>query len=93
LPEVSDVDAWCSDRLNTAAIDAEPWESLRHSFSHYDLDITPIVVRVDAASSRVADDADATWHQLDAVPPGGIAAPVTKLINSLRDTAGIRNDG
>lgn len=93
LPEVSNVDAWCAARLNTAAIDAEPWDSLRHSFSHYDLDITPIVVRVDAASSRVADDADSTWHQLDAAPPGGIAAPVTKLINSLRITSGIRNDG
>lgn len=93
LPEASDVDAWCAERLNTAAIETEPWDSLRHSFSHYDLDITPIVVRVDATSSRVADDADSTWHQLDAVPPGGIAAPVTKLINSLRNTPGIRNDG
>ena len=93
LPEVSDVDAWCSERLKTAAIDAEPWDSMRHSFSHYDLDITPIVVRIDAASSRVADDADSTWHRLDAAPPGGIAAPVTKLINSLRNTSGIRNDG
>ena len=93
LPEVSDVDAWCSERLKMAAIDAEPWDSMRHSFSHYDLDITPIVVRIDAASSRVADDADSTWHRLDAAPPGGIAAPVTKLINSLRNTSGIRNDG
>jgi len=93
LPEASDVDAWCSERLNTPAIDAQPWDSLRHSFSHYDLDITPIVVRVDATSSRVADDADATWHQLDAAPPGGIAAPVARLINSLRTTSGIRNDG
>ncbi len=93
LPEVSDVDDWCSERLNTATVDAEAWDSLRHSFSHYDLDITPIVVRVDAASSRVADDADSTWHRLDGAPPGGIAAPVTKLINTLRNTSGINNDG
>lgn len=93
LPEVGDVDAWCSERLNTATIDAEVWDSLRHSFSHYDLDIMPIVVRVDATSSRVADDADSTWHRLDAPPPGGIAAPVTKLINTLRNTSGMSNDG
>jgi len=93
LPEVSDVDAWCAERLNMAAIDAEAWDNLRHSFSHYDLDITPIVVRVDTASSKVADDADTTWHRLDAAPPGGIAAPVTKLINSLRNTSGIKYDG
>jgi len=93
LPEVSDVDAWCSERLNTATNDAEAWDSVRHSFSHYDLDIMPIVVRVDATSSRVADDADSTWHRLDAPPPGGIAAPVTKLINTLRNTSGMSNDG
>jgi A/G-specific adenine glycosylase len=93
LPEVGDVDAWCSERLNMASVDAEAWDSLRHSFSHYDLDITPIVVRVDAVSSRVADDADSTWHRLGAAPPGGIAAPVSKLINTLRNTPGISNDG
>ena len=93
LPEVSDVDDWCSERLNMVTVDAEAWDSLRHSFTHYDLDITPIVVRVDAASSRVADDANSTWHRLDGVPPGGIAAPVTKLINTLRNTPGINNDG
>lgn len=93
LPEVSDVDAWCAERLNTRTVDAEAWGMLRHSFSHYDLDITPIVVRVDAASSKVADDADATWHKLDAAPPGGIAAPVTKLIDTLRNTSEISNDG
>jgi len=93
LPEVSDVDDWCSERLNTATVDAEAWDSLRHSFTHYDLDIIPIVVRVDAASSRVADDADSIWHRLDGVPPGGIAAPVTKLINTLRNTSDINNNG
>jgi A/G-specific adenine glycosylase len=93
LPEVSDVDAWCTDRLNTSAVDAEAWDSLRHSFSHYDLDITPVVVHIDVASSTVADDADSTWHRLDAAPPGGIAAPVTKLINTLRNNSGISNDG
>jgi A/G-specific adenine glycosylase len=93
LPEVSDVDAWCSERLDAATVDAEAWDTLRHSFSHFDLDITPIVVRIDAVSSRVADCADSTWHRLDTAPPGGVAAPVSKLINTLRNTPGISNDG
>jgi len=31
-----------------------PWQQLRHSFSHYDLDIQPVVVRVDTSSRKVA---------------------------------------
>lgn len=93
LPEVSDVDAWCFEKLDAATVDVEAWDKLRHSFSHFDLDITPIVVRIDAVSSRVADGVDSTWHQLDTAPPGGIAAPVNKLIDTLRNTPGISNDG
>jgi hypothetical protein len=41
-------------------------------------------VRVDAVSRKVADDDGATWHRPGELPPGGIAAPVQKLINSLK---------
>jgi A/G-specific adenine glycosylase len=93
LPEADDVDAWCADKLDTPAIETEAWDTLRHSFSHYDLDIRPVVVRVAASSSKVADDADVTWHRLDDSPPGGIAAPVTRLIETLRNTSGSTNYG
>jgi A/G-specific adenine glycosylase len=65
---------------------------LRHSFSHYDLDIQPVVVRIDATSRKVADNDDVTWHSLDAAPPGGIAAPVQKLINTLKDETYAQNN-
>ena len=93
LPELDDdkVADWCSARLNGAARELQPWDILRHSFSHYDLDIRPVVVHVDAASRKVADD-DATWHPLDASPPGGIAAPVQKLIDSLRSEFHVSKD-
>ena len=86
LPEIGtrSVDEWCSDTLNSVAATTEAWQPLRHSFSHFDLDIQPIVVRIDAPLSKVADGNDATWYRLDDVPPGGLAAPVKKLIEQLR---------
>jgi hypothetical protein len=50
-------------------------------------------VRVESPSSKVADDADVIWHRLDESPPGGIAAPVTKLIETLKNTSGLTNYG
>jgi len=87
LPEMQGdaVDDWCRDMLASSANDIEPWQLLRHSFSHYDLDIQPIVVRVDPPLSKVADSGDAAWHRIGDEPPGGMAAPVHKLIERLKD--------
>ena len=86
LPEVNGVEIadWCRERLAHEAGRIEEWDVLRHSFSHYDLDIRPIVVRVDRPLSKVADCDDARWHRLDNDLPGGMAAPVSKLIERLK---------
>ncbi len=87
LPEIEGDDAasWCRERLARDIDDVESWNLLRHSFSHYDLDIRPIVVRVSAPLSKVADNTDATWHRLENELPGGMAAPVNKLLEKLRN--------
>jgi len=58
---------------------------MRHSFTHYDLDIRPIAVRVSKCPSMVQDTKDKVWYEIGSVPPGGIAAPVNTLIQTLRD--------
>ncbi len=92
LPEVEHggVSDWCRQVLASEGADAEEWGPLRHSFSHYDLDIYPVVVRVPAGVRRAADD-DSTWHSLHTSPPGGIAAPVQKLIDELEKASHVAN--
>ena len=94
LPELDErsIESWCEDELRTTAAAAEPWQVLRHSFSHYDLDIQPILVRVGSPLSKVADSDGATWHRLDEPPPGGIAAPVRKLLDQLKKSSDVTHD-
>ncbi len=89
LPELDgiSVETWCTQQLNAEAASTDAWETLRHSFSHYDLDIQPIVVRVEAPLSKVADSGDATWHRLGHRLPGGVAAPVNKLLEKLQNVS------
>ena len=89
LPEVDDIaiEDWCTEKLSAEAASMDTWETLRHSFSHYDLDIQPIVVRVASPLSRVADSGDATWHRLGDKLPGGVAAPVNKLLEKLQNVS------
>ena len=89
--ESSRVEAWCSEISGDTIVNKENWLPLRHSFSHYDLDIHPVVVRCARIESSVADSPDSTWYQLDQPPPGGIAAPVQKLIDSLRNGDNVQN--
>ena len=87
LPEIGsgNIHDWCAETLQGRVDEVEAWQRLRHSFSHYDLDIQPIVVRVGAPLSKVADSGDATWHRIGDELPGGMAAPVHKLIERLID--------
>ena len=91
LPELGErsIDDWCDTTLGTAAKDVLSWDVLRHSFSHYDLDIQPIVVRIESHAGKVADAGATTWYSLDDTPPGGFAAPVKKLINQLKKSENV----
>ena len=86
LPEAESVAAasdWCSDRLGAPASRIETWPTLRHSFSHYDLDIQPLLVRPGDASRTVADPANTDWFEIGRVTGVGLAAPVKTLIERL----------
>lgn len=88
LPEVTsaaEVDDWLQTRLNVRAKTVEPWPVLRHSFSHYDLDIQPLTVRLSDVSRTVADLPGA-WYPLDQPLNVGLAAPVSKLLAQLTIT-------
>jgi A/G-specific adenine glycosylase len=91
LPELGEesIDDWCDKELGSAVIELLSWEVLRHSFSHYDLDIQPLVVRIESYAGKVADAGVRTWYRLDDVPPGGLAAPVMKLINQLKKSENV----
>ncbi|MEM7430316.1 MAG: A/G-specific adenine glycosylase [Pseudomonadota bacterium] len=83
LPEVDNVDAWCRQMIGESDTTQEACEPIRHSFSHYDLDIAPVLVRVERLPSRIADSSDTYWYTPGKELPGGIAAPIRKFIDTL----------
>ncbi len=91
LPEADSAESWCRDSLAIEPAELTRWSALRHSFSHYDLDIHPVVVRLDGESRRVRDGESTRWVALDGEPPGGIAAPVKKLLDVLRNDIHVPN--
>ncbi len=87
FPEIDpheDVSSWCREKLNAAPVKLQQWQTVRHSFTHYDLDIMPIAVRLQCISGTVADTDDQMWYEFDSPQQVGIAAPVTGLLDKLR---------
>ena len=63
----------------------EYWAGWRHTFSHYHLDITPVHTTLKHTPLKVSE-ANCLWYDLQQPPKVGLAAPVKKLIQTLRDT-------
>lgn len=82
----SDVRTWCRETLGLVVRPVKELTALRHTFSHFRLDIRPSLVSVDArgAATMVRDDGERQWYEVDGPERIGLAAPVTRLLGELR---------
>jgi A/G-specific adenine glycosylase len=58
--------------------------TLRHAFTHFDLDLEPWVVEL-PRQGGVAEAGEARWHELAAIEAVGMPAPVARLLEELRN--------
>ena len=56
----------------------------RHTFSHFHLDITPLVIRLNNSANCVMDRDPIVWYNTANPDARGLAAPVTRLIDELK---------
>jgi A/G-specific adenine glycosylase len=85
LPELEPgetLDAWCA-RQGTRAAAVEPWPGLRHTFSHFHLDISPLRVRVEGTGSVMEPDG-AVWYKAVHCEQLGLPAPIRRLLQGLQ---------
>jgi A/G-specific adenine glycosylase len=89
FPEIDNPDMAgrvCLDWFGAAPTKAEVQPEFRHTFSHYHLDITPVVVELKATPLAVMEASQQLWYNLRQPPQIGLAAPVASLLASLAGT-------
>jgi A/G-specific adenine glycosylase len=82
LPEFKDTDsaaAWATEKLGVDEPVLEAMPSIRHSFTHFDLDILPLRLKVGRPADAVAEEGY-VWYNTRAPAKLGLAAPVAALI-------------
>ncbi len=87
LPECADkaaADDWCRQRLGRSVSESEDWPVRRHTFSHFHLDITPLVIRLNNSVNCVMDRDLIVWYNTVNPDARGLAAPVSRLIDELK---------
>ncbi|OGT82923.1 MAG: A/G-specific adenine glycosylase [Gammaproteobacteria bacterium RIFCSPLOWO2_12_FULL_52_10] len=85
FPECSvetDISAWLHKEYGLLAASIRFAPSLRHTFTHFHLDITPVRVQLQAPQDRVRDTEDLYWYKLTGDNRLlGMATPVRELIS------------
>jgi len=86
LPECepgTDIAAWCRERLGLVAEDCRPRPKLRHTFSHFHLDIELVHARTRGADSGVMEADGRVWYNTRRPDARGLSAPVKRLLEGL----------
>jgi A/G-specific adenine glycosylase len=63
--------------------DYKVWDAYRHTFSHYHLDITPVLLQLATEPALIAEAHSSMWYNIHQPPVIGLAAPVKKLLERL----------
>lgn len=87
LPADRGVAEWCRAHLHLRPQAQTVWPLLRHSFSHFHLDMQPLQLEV-SEPAGIDDNAGRVWYDLEAPVRVGLAAPVKKLLGQLQNQTG-----
>ena len=86
FPEISsttEADNWCLDQWGLTTSQGQEWESFRHTFSHYHLDIQPLQLNLTSTPESVMEAGQQLWYNRRRPPQVGLAAPVASLLQQL----------
>jgi A/G-specific adenine glycosylase len=82
LPEFVSEDAalaWCMAN-NMRIVRQQSGLKQRHTFSHYHLDYTPLLIETDDSCDHVSETDRTSWHNIQQINQLGLAAPIKNLL-------------
>ncbi|MES9972174.1 MAG: A/G-specific adenine glycosylase [Candidatus Thiodiazotropha sp.] len=83
-PPDQTLESWCRDRLGCEVDEQARLQPRRHSFTHFHLDITPVVAVVKNPAEGIMDGGSRVWYNLSQPDDLGLAAPVSRILREIR---------
>lgn len=89
LPEIigkpikADISAFCHQQFKYTLSDYELLPSFRHTFSHYHLDIHPVLITIKPRQVKIMDDDQQIWYNLSQPAAIGLPKPIATILRGL----------
>lgn len=81
--ELNDIIQHCEKKWRCKIKSAEWKEGFRHTFSHFHLNISPIVLTAAFRRNRIMEDEQQIWYNVNQPAAIGLPAPVKSLLGNL----------
>ena len=78
-----DITDWCRERLGLTVVVKPSWSMIRHSFSHFQLDITPVPALISGPAHLLMEGERFVWYNPGHSNKRGVSAPVRRLLAAL----------
>ncbi|HHH45126.1 MAG TPA: adenine DNA glycosylase [Gammaproteobacteria bacterium] len=78
------LDGWCDQHTGAGNSEVTVWPVVRHTFSHFHLDITPCYLQLQNPAHCVMEDGNGLWYNTRHPETLGFAAPVKRLLAQLQ---------
>lgn len=86
LPTMTETETaaeFCQQQLGLNVQENERWQPYRHSFSHFHMQIEPILLQAQGSANRSMASPAQLWYNLQQPASIGLSAPVKKLLQRL----------
>lgn len=82
-PVQTDISNWCQDQFGLLVGQIRPGEVLRHTFSHFHLDIHPVHASLKDHTACVMEPNSTVWYNSAQPDARGLPTPVKRLLEGL----------
>lgn len=83
LADTKTIRTFCKNKMNLATPRTQALTSFRHTFSHYHLQIHPILLEIRQANVGLIEENDQIWYNLDKPGKIGLPKPVQAILREL----------
>lgn len=82
-PDISKVSQFCLRHFHLEVKNFQPLASFRHTFSHYHLDIHPVIISVKNGMNRAMEDGKQIWYDPLNPESVGLPKPIQSIMRKL----------
>ena len=85
-PDIDDLAGFCRTHYDLSVGPPIPLRQIKHGFTHFDLLVTPLMVKSNTESTMIADGPGLKWVNPRELQDVGIPAAVKRILTNLADT-------